>query len=1293
MNNGEGRSPWTIALRAGLVLATLVSCVIAGLQLSGRLLLGFADALTPRANLLLQPYGIELDGVSGNWRGFNPVVLVKHVRFAAGEMREVEVELDFFRSLMGDDLIFAHAQVLNGRVGFVHTSAGWQFKGSLDRTLNIDFVSFAQNTRSADIDMRVIFERGAVASDYDVVLKIDNDNLNARAVASIVNAKAASQTRSFTMSLATHHAAGVADSPGRVAHTQFNVYGNLLIEPGLLSPAGLALSVSEGSWVEHQGNVAGILGTGRLSAEISVLESPLIKAGAVPTLVTSVDFQRLGEKFFGQLQGNLSAGNREPQPLPNMSFEVSADEVMSALGIATSFSDMFIPEDLLAKAVVENIELEQITMFANDILQPETILGDWIAGLNVRGQLDHLVAYYDEQLGFGFAAEAKQLKLSAHRGSPSFSNMSADIFGDLQHIGMRVSGQNVTMEFPNVFADAWFFEQVQGQLMLLFRQGYGSVRGHNIEAYSGISRIKGGFATSRPSARDEQRLSVGLAIDRIQIEKTGPYVPQNLSDGLRQWLDQAPQRGELSDAQIAHHGQIHLLPGNRSRRRFEMTANFQHALVKFAEDWPALAEGAGNVHISGSTAYGIVDQGRVGGFDLAGAKVRVESSQAMVFLDLMSKATGSELLNLIRATPLQQSLGFVSPQWVAEGDINFTAKVAVPLGKTLTRESGLAVDLTTSFSDLALDLPEYRLAWRNLSGQHTFSLPHNVQGEMSGELFGEPVRIDITHDPQNLRFGFEGQFDADDILFLADIPPNPIVTGSDYLQGELTLAMDGVGKSQLRVATDLRGFGIDLPAEFGKPLGVLEPSEFVLTFGVDSQEFDWLYGSTQGRLLLPVEGAVRGSVGVGAKPADVVADYEGFVVSGNIDRIDLADWVSADGAPAVKTPFSWQIRELDVGELVIDELTFTDVFLNAESTADSLALQLEGQDIAGSVDLSDPAIAQIDLLKLRLPALPTDGESFSGNLDPVDLSTGYALPRAAVFVDRLYLGEKAFGRWKFDIIPEQDAVRFAVDDIAVNGVRLTDSILRWDLSQNVSAFSGSVDVEDLAKTLPLWGYAPMAKTTTASVNGNLSWAGSPANFDFVVSEGNLSLAATEGRFLDIESQGAGLRAVSLLNITALTKRISFDFSDVIGEGISFEKVSGVIQLEDRNLTFIENLMIESTSSRYEIGGTVDLRNDQLDAQMIITLPVSDSLPWYAAYLAFVNPVAGISLAVGERVFRKPIERMSSAKFAVSGGLDDPNVVFTELFNRDIAVADARGERLSPDLNKNRDAEADGDQTR
>jgi uncharacterized protein YhdP len=419
---------------------------------------------------------------------------------------------------------------------------------------------------------------------------------------------------------------------------------------------------------------------------------------------------------------------------------------------------------------------------------------------------------------------------------------------------------------------------------------------------------------------------------------------------------------------------------------------------------------------------------------------------------------------------------------------------------------------------------------------------------------------------------------------------------------------------------------------------------------------------------------------------EIEPDYNGLVINGRLAEVDLADWVAKDGGAAVDLPVSWQIRGLQVGNFIVDDLSFANLELNGQGDSSTAFFQVRSEDVAGSIDVSDPANLVVDLLTLRLPGYESSDNALQGNLDPIDLAIGRGLPRAEVFVNHLMIGEEPFGRWKFEITPEPGGVRFDIEDVLVNGVDITDSVIHWNLEQNRSAFSGSAQMQDLAEVLPLWGYAPVVTSKTASVVGNLSWAGSPANLDIANSEGGVSLKAEEGSFLEVEGGQAGLRVLSLLNITALTKRITFDFSDVVGEGISFEEAFGDIQLEDQTLSFTKNLIIKSTSSRYELGGEVDLSGNTLDAQMIVTLPVSDSLPWYAAYLAIANPLAGLGLAVGERVFRKPIEQMSSAKFLVSGPLDDPRVTFTELFNRDIKEADVAGERLSPDLLKDQPIE-------
>ena len=76
--------------------------------------------------------------------------------------------------------------------------------------------------------------------------------------------------------------------------------------------------------------------------------------------------------------------------------------------------------------------------------------------------------------------------------------------------------------------------------------------------------------------------------------------------------------------------------------------------------------------------------------------------------------------------------------------------------------------------------------------------------------------------------------------------------------------------------------------------------------------------------------------------------------------------------------------------------------------------------------------------------------------------------------------------------------------------------------------------------------------------------------------------------------------------------------------------------------------------------------------MIVTLPVSNSLPWYAAYLALANPVAGLGVMLGEQILRKPIQQFSSAKFAITGTLDDPEVKFVSLWDKSMKAVPQPG---------------------
>ena len=114
------------------------------------------------------------------------------------------------------------------------------------------------------------------------------------------------------------------------------------------------------------------------------------------------------------------------------------------------------------------------------------------------------------------------------------------------------------------------------------------------------------------------------------------------------------------------------------------------------------------------------------------------------------------------------------------------------------------------------------------------------------------------------------------------------------------------------------------------------------------------------------------------------------------------------------------------------------------------------------------------------------------------------------------------------------------------------------------------------------------------------------------------------------------------------------------------------------MRFAEPMAVNGSGSNFRIAGTVDLVEGQLDNEMIVTLPVTKGLPWYAAYVALANPLAGLGVLVGERVLRKPLEQFSSAKYQITGTLDDPELKFISVWDTSIDQPQVSLEGVEPE---------------
>ena len=70
--------------------------------------------------------------------------------------------------------------------------------------------------------------------------------------------------------------------------------------------------------------------------------------------------------------------------------------------------------------------------------------------------------------------------------------------------------------------------------------------------------------------------------------------------------------------------------------------------------------------------------------------------------------------------------------------------------------------------------------------------------------------------------------------------------------------------------------------------------------------------------------------------------------------------------------------------------------------------------------------------------------------------------------------------------------------------------------------------------------------------------------------------------------------------------------------------------------------------------------------MVVTLPLSSSLPWYAFWLASTNPATAAGVLLGREVFKRQIEALASARYRVTGTLEEPKPSFVGIFTGDFA---------------------------
>ena len=196
----------------------------------------------------------------------------------------------------------------------------------------------------------------------------------------------------------------------------------------------------------------------------------------------------------------------------------------------------------------------------------------------------------------------------------------------------------------------------------------------------------------------------------------------------------------------------------------------------------------------------------------------------------------------------------------------------------------------------------------------------------------------------------------------------------------------------------------------------------------------------------------------------------------------------------------------------------------------------------------------------------------------------------------------------------------------------------------------NIEAADAGKFLQRFGHPGLVKGGQGKLIGTLAWNGDPDSLHYPSLTGEMSLQASNGQFLKVDS-GAG-KLVSLMNLQALPKRLTLDFSDVIEKGFQFDTLSGSFRFQN-GLLSTQDFRMRGSAAQVEMSGETDLVAETHKMRVRVVPSLGAGAATIAGILG--GPVAAAGGLLAEKVLRDPLGQIFSSEYSVTGTWSEPKV--------------------------------------
>jgi uncharacterized protein YhdP len=212
--------------------------------------------------------------------------------------------------------------------------------------------------------------------------------------------------------------------------------------------------------------------------------------------------------------------------------------------------------------------------------------------------------------------------------------------------------------------------------------------------------------------------------------------------------------------------------------------------------------------------------------------------------------------------------------------------------------------------------------------------------------------------------------------------------------------------------------------------------------------------------------------------------------------------------------------------------------------------------------------------------------------------------------------------------------------------------------QQRSKFRVVLKSEDLGVTLKRFNIENRFDEGVADSTLQLQWPDTPYRMSYNGLYARANIKIKNGNLIDIEP-GPG-RVLGLVNLSAISRRLTLDFRDFFSKGFAYDEIEGNFSIVGSDV-YTNDLTIDGPSAQIAITGRTGLDTRDYDQVVTVTPQLGSGLPIAGAILG--GPGIGAAVFIADRLFKHlgpDIDKMTRFKYRVSGSWDTPVITQVEL---------------------------------